>query len=220
MMGLGVPTILKLSKTLELLGECWTEAERVLQDAVRESLPGADEEHITNRFHECLADRLRLSSQENSFASTFLQDLQSSFPSLNQMDAHQLSEGIIAELDESFVAGLQLQTRSSESRTSGDLGLVINRPKVELCSNKLKIADTSQGLLCQAKLKGKGGKWGKLTKRQKDILPSTIESLSILLYSYSDKDRCELKQFAWQLCQGATLDEVQNWLKADCFCAS
>lgn len=110
--------------------------------------------------------------------------------------------------------------------TGGDFGLIITRPQVSFhlspwssFSGELHIQEEYQcGLLCQAKLKNRKCQWGSLSKRQKEIFPERMNYLAFLLYEYTDKARCHLREFQWQLCQNATsVQNVIGWLKSDQF---
>lgn len=50
------------------------------------------------------------------------------------------------------------------------------------------------------------------------MLPERVQYLGLLLYSYEDKERRQLRQFQWQLCNSASsIKDVAQWLKRDSF---
>ena len=77
--------------------------------------------------------------------------------------------------------------------------------------------DHGSGLLCQAKVKRRDGKWGKLSRNQMKVLPGRLPYLSLLLYEYSDMPRHNLLPFQWQSCRDVAIEDVDQWLKADAF---
>jgi hypothetical protein len=81
-----------------------------------------------------------------------------------------------------------------------------------------KYGDYRRGILCQAKMKDKDGKWGKFTKQQKCLLPDRMKYLCLLLYSYKDPGRRELDNYQWYICQkDETLEQVIGYIKKDQF---
>lgn len=50
------------------------------------------------------------------------------------------------------------------------------------------------------------------------MLPERVRYLGLLLYSYDDEERRQLKQFQWQLCNSApSIKDVAQWLRRDNF---
>ena len=74
-----------------------------------------------------------------------------------------------------------------------------------------------QGLLCQAKLKSKDGKWGNFTEPQTEVLPERLPYLALPLYSYADESTTILNPTQWFSCKGRTFAEVQERLDTDSF---
>jgi hypothetical protein len=113
---------------------------------------------------------------------------------------------------------MSLHKRGEEKVTGGDFGLTITRPQVTYSSElELIIGEYRRGLLCQAKIKRRNGKWGRLSKKQREIFPGRMNYLGLVLYSYSDMERHHLNPFGWQPCKGATVEAVRQWLKTDSF---
>ncbi|PYV93422.1 MAG: hypothetical protein DMG05_01630 [Acidobacteria bacterium] len=71
-------------------------------------------------------------------------------------------------------------------------------------------------MLCQAKLKQRSG-WGKLTRKQKRVLPERLPYLGLLLYECDGENRQLLRQFAWQMCNFASIETMSGWLKSGDF---
>jgi hypothetical protein len=79
------------------------------------------------------------------------------------------------------------------------------------------VQDYRCGILGQAKLKDEKGRWGRFTRKQKQILPNRLSYLGLLLYSYEDDDRRILHPFHWNLCHSMNFQELENCLKEDRF---
>lgn len=123
--------------------------------------------------------------------------------------------GFILQLqtDGVLVADIVLHNKRQEGKTGGDFGLVIVHPKIVIKSNSIEARKGfSSGLLCQAKMKRRDGKWGDL-KNQSETLPAHLDYSSLVLYSYLDEERSELNPLAWKLCSGSSLPELERSLK-------
>jgi hypothetical protein len=87
----------------------------------------------------------------------------------------------------------------------------------------LDIDDNYQrGLLCQAKIKQRptpprSARWGTLSKNQKKILSLHLDYLALILYQYTDVERCYLAPFQWKVCRGASIELLKEWLSKDTF---
>lgn len=162
-------------------------------------------------FHGKLAKALRTASQEHHIERAFLTDLRKAFPDLGHgSELRSLARGLIADVT--------LHRRETERVTGGDIGFMIIRPQVNDRGKTLNVEDYRRGLLCQAKLKRSNGKWGSFTRRQKKVLPERMRYLGLLLYSYDDEERRQLKQFQWQLCNSApSIKDVTQWFRRDNF---
>lgn len=199
---------LKIPHTAALIASCWDEAERALQDEIRENCPGIDEEHITQTFHAKLAASLQAASKDKKIEAAFKEDLAAS-PLLDihspvQFDPRQLARNL-----EAYVV---LHKRKTEEKTAGDLGIVLIRPNVRLLFSNLRVSSLRRGLLTQAKLKGPRG-WNKFTRNQKTILPERLSYFALLLYKYNDESYRELNPFTWVLGRGASLDQLERMLQ-------
>lgn len=205
--------ILRIPKTLELLCKCWNRAEDTLQHNVRDNCPDIDEEVITQFFHSELTMSLREASKNKAIESAFLSDLRAA-------PFSDVREDILRRIANGLVADVSLHRRNTERITGGDFGFVIIRPDVQFGYNSLKISDYRRGILTQAKLKRADGSWGTFTPNQERILPNRLEYLSLLLYSYEDRARRNLRPFSWHLCNGASFDQVKDLLRRDQFQSS
>jgi hypothetical protein len=206
--------ILQIPSTLEVIKKCWKIAEGKLQTLIKEKHPDLDEEFITRLFYGEFSFSVHRASKKGDISEAFLNDLEQAFFNLGYIGQLDIFEGLIAEVS--------LHKREVEKFTGGDFGLTIIRPQVQMSScgygqAVLSKDEYCRGLLCQAKIKRRNGKWGKLSKRQKDVFPDRIKYLGLLLYSYLDEERYKLNKFEWQLCQDASLSEVEGWLKSDRF---
>jgi hypothetical protein len=205
--------ILQIPSTLEVIKKCWKNAEGELQTLIKEKHPDLDEEFITRLFYGEFAFLLREASKKGDISQAFLFDMEQAFPNLGYPGQLDVFEGLIAEVS--------LHKKKVEKLTGGDFGLTIIRPQVQISRGSfnqtvLTKDEYMRGLLCQAKIRRRDGKWGDL-RRQRDVLPDRIKYLVLLLYSYADKERRQLNEFFLQLCQGASLSEVEGWLKSDEF---
>ncbi len=203
--------VIGINKTLAVVIGCWEDAENTLRDKIRIHSPGLQEEEITSRFHEVLAETLQHASTDGRIGRAFLEDLrQASYPA-NYEELGRLSRGLIA--------GVSLHPRETEAATGGDLGLIIVRPRVTRSydGNLLIARGHRRGLLCQAKLKHAKGKWGTFTVRQRKVLARHLPYLALLLYRYSDTTGRELESFQWQSCAGSKLTSLVSWLQRGAF---
>ena len=81
----------------------------------------------------------------------------------------------------------------------------------------MKISDYRRGILTQAKLKRADGRWGTFTPSQENVLPQRLKYLALLLYSYEDEERRNLREFSWQLCNNLSFDQLKDYLTRDQF---
>jgi len=119
-----------------------------------------------------------------------------------------------------LIATVSFHDRNVEAKTGGDLGIVLVRPDVRLIWPKLDSNhDYKRGLLCQAKMFQRNSRWGRLSQKQKQVLPDKLSYFALLLYRYDDQhgERRELAPFAWQLARDATVEQISHWLASDCF---
>ena len=209
MFGFGLSSTLKIPDTLRVVADCWKTAEETLRGDVRLNHLGLDEEPITLMFHGKLVESFTAANQKNRIQQAFLSDLQNTFPDLRYGSK-------LSGLARGLIADVRLHKRAVEKKTGGDLGFVIARPQIKRNFEGFQIDVHRRGILCQAKIKQKNGKWGKFTPNQLKVLPTHLPYLALLLYRYNDKERRELDEFKWQLCNLAkSIAEVSDWLKCD-----
>lgn len=206
-------------KTLgHVIAKCWVEAEEATAQAVAEKYPDPHEEHITFLFSGELRVSVARASESNVFAKAFRADLQEAFPEL----------GSGASLRaENLMARVNFHSRRHEGCRSGsDLGVFITQPSVRRHSTlpQLEIVRNHRRvLLAQAKLNKRkvcrDGRmnWRSLTRSQERILPDHSEYSALLLYRLEGSTRNKLAPFFWQLCQGHSVEDVQDWLRAGSF---
>jgi len=192
-----------IPSTIAVVKQCWNNAENELRTSVDKKHPDLDEEFIIRLFYDEFAFLLSEASEKGQIRDAFTSDLHAAFPELD----------CCAELDsisDGLIANLSLHKREVERFTGGDLGLTIIRPQLARSyydSSEIQIGERQQGLLCQAKIKRRSGRWGTITKKQRDLFPDRMKYLGLLLYSYADLKRRQLNPFSWQLCNGAELME-------------
>jgi hypothetical protein len=202
---------LPIPSTFNVIAKCWENAELELRSVIEKKYHDLDEECITTLFYGELAFTLREASQKKEIERAFLADLHKAFPQ------RQFS-GNLAAISANLIADVSLHKHAVEKITGGDFGLTLTRPQLSWRNrSELARSEYQRSLLCQAKLKRRNGKWGKLTRRQKDVFPSRMNYLTLLLYSYADPERHCLNPFKWQVCQSIHADNVENWLKRDEF---
>lgn len=195
--------VLDIRNTVQVIVKCWRNAEETLRKKVYNIYPGKGEVFITEYFHGIFAEMLERASKSRAIEYAFLADLQVAFPKIGH-ELEILSSGLIADVT--------LHGQGTEPSTGGDLGIMLIRPQVSDNGSCLSISDCRRGLLCQAKLRNKEGKWGQFTENQRKVLPSKISYLSLLLYSYSDEERRRLEPFLWQICENSELEDIAGWL--------
>jgi hypothetical protein len=199
--------ILPMLSTFSVVIQCWEDAEAELRSVIEKKYHDLDEECITTLFYGELAFTLREASRKKAIEQAFLVDLRRAFPQIQ-------SVGKLASISANLIADVSLHKREVEKITGGDFGLTLTRPQLSWHGQSaLDRSEYQRGLLCQAKLKRRNGKRGKLTHRQNDIFPSRMNYLALLLYSYSDAERHRLTPFSWQICRSMSADDVGNWLK-------
>ena len=192
--------------TLEVISDAWIVAEDSLRIVIDEHSPDANEEEITTLFQQELSKALKTASYNRKIERAYAKDLSVSFPRLStEPDFESIAQGLIAEIT--------FHDRSTEAKTGGDFGIVIEYPRFLYTRKGLEADGSRYGVLIQAKLKNVAGKWGRFTKRQQELLPNRLLYLVLLLYDYEDLSRRVLQRFKWQDCQSATFAQVENWLE-------
>jgi hypothetical protein len=203
-----------INETLKEVCNAINSAEATLREHIKLYYHNANEEHITFLLYGHIKHRLREASHNKSIEKAFLKDLKSSLGYQPNIDwdldrkLHQEAEGLIADI--------VLHNKRQEGKTGGDFGLIIVHPQIKVDDEFLEIKKgVSSGLLCQAKLQDKDGKWGPLTKNQRATLsnPDHLYFTSLALYSFLDGERTDLDSIAWKLCRGTSLPQIQALLK-------
>lgn len=175
-----------------------------------------------------MRESLEDASQAKKVENAFLIDLQAQFPQLRyEKELKSIADGIQARTIR--------HSKRIEGKTGGDFGLLVIRPSVTVTYDTRRTISRFEtniririhkeyccGLLCQAKLGGcssqnRRNKWGKLTQNQKRVIPERIDYLSLILYEYLDEERYNLDSFHWQLCKGANIEDIEDWLKSGNF---
>ncbi len=211
---------LSIPDTLRIVDECWKAAETDLRASIETKHHDLDEEVITKLFYGEFRFALNRASEEQRISSAFLRDLKRAFPNFS-------TSSCLKIIAENLVADVSLQSRKREGITGGDFGFTITRPQVSVtgpspyhitpsvADNRVKVLTSKHqfGLLAQAKLKGRTGKWGRFKPNQVKVLPAHMEYLALLLYQYNDKERKKLSTFNWQICCNATIESAKEWLK-------
>jgi hypothetical protein len=166
-----------MPSTFSVIIQCWEDAEAELRSVIEKKYHDLDEECITTLFYGELAFTLREASRKKAIEQAFLVDLRRAFPRIQ-------SVGELASISANLIADVSLHKREVEKITGGDFGLTLTRPQLSWHGQSvLARSEYRRALLCQAKLKRRNGKWGKLMHRQKDIFPSRMNFLALLLYS-------------------------------------
>lgn len=205
--------IFHIERTLEEVCRAIDRAEANMRKHVRTYYHNVNEEFITGLFYGHIKYYLSKASEKRLIEDAFLQDLKkicnANIPGgILESKLHDHSAGLIADII--------LHNRHEEGKTGGDFGLVIVHPQIQLNRTSLEIKKgISSGLLCQAKLKSKDGKWGSFTENQKKALLDHLEFTSLVLYSYADGDRTKLNPITWKSCRGQTFQDIENLLKSD-----
>lgn len=208
-------TPMRVPNVGKLIRECWTTAEKATRDTIHEKHFDCDEELITNLFRGELREILSKVAAEGRVERAFLQDLKSAFHHADLDKLRQIATGLTATVS--------FHDRSLEGKTGGDLGILVVRPDVHSerwSSDTLSVTrDYKRGLLAQAKLFGRDGKWNGLTRSQKRVLGERLSYFALLLYRYLDNDegRRDLKPFAWQNAADSNVPLLESWLKQDDF---
>ena len=200
-----------IPKTMTLLTRCWSDAEKNTSDHLQRQNPDSNEEFITSLFWGYLNESLHSAVENSELRTAFENDLLAAIPEL-RYNSHKLRR-----LSQHLFMDCQLMDKTAEKKTGGDFGLTIIHPEIISSFSHSEIRMHRQGLLCQAKLRRRTGKWGALTKRQQSVLPENFAFTALVLYQFESLQRMRLRPFSWQPCAGADIDSVVQWLKSDTF---
>jgi hypothetical protein len=200
--------IVAIPNVLSLVAFCWVVAERNVQQQVKHA-PDSDEDFITKLFHLEFSKQLQEASENYSISQAFLKDLKSGLPDVDVNFLNKRYQGLVAEV--------RLHKPKREKITGGDLGILFLRPRVIYSAPTVTIKDYRRGLLVQAKMKRKTGKWGQFSRKQRSVLPERCGYLGLLLYQFCDPERRQLSPFVWQLCSRMSFVEIEKCLNQDAF---
>lgn len=209
---------MKIPAITSLICECWEEAEESVRKLLATRYLDEDEEFITKLFHGEFRVVVNEASETGRVREAFRKDVTAAFPQLrHSREMDRVGAGIRATTT--------LHPREVEAKTGGDLGIVLVRPNLmpRMYDQSIMIdTDHQRGLLCQAKIEQRSGLhssriWGRLTANQKINLRHQLDYLALILYRYTDSKRNDLAPFHWQICKGASIDSVQEWLYTSVF---
>jgi hypothetical protein len=146
--------------------------------------------------------------------NAFRHDLQQAFPFAEYQSLYDIADGLFATVS--------FPDHAVESRTGGDLGVLLVRPdlRLEQYGTELSVdRNYKRGLLSQAKIFRRDSRWGRLTPTQKRVLRTGLDYSALLLYRYSDQPggRRRLAPFSWQVTRNATVEMMGEWLTSDNF---
>lgn len=142
---------MSIPSVANLIVNCWIEAENKLRNLLKKKYWSKGEEFITELFHGELREIVTKAAKDGEVEAAFLKDLQSQFPELKYSSC---LENIAYGIEASTI----LHPRHIETKTGGDLGILLIRPSVARSfeGGALTIDhEYCRGLLCQAKLKKK-----------------------------------------------------------------
>lgn len=203
-----------IDKTLAIVCAAIGKAEENLREHIRIFYQNAGEEFITNLFYGQINYFLREASNERRIENAFLKDLEDAL-GYSHFGDYTLSRNL-KNTAAGLVADIVLHNKKTEGRTGGDFGLIIIHPSIHFDSKYLKIKKGQcSGLLCQAKLKDKAGKWNRLNKNQRVLLDQNKDFSSLVLYSYTDIERTNLAHISWKLCRSEAIANIEEILKRD-----
>lgn len=202
-----------IPSVIEVISKCWIQSEAALRSSIHKKHHDLDEVLITRLFYDELRESLNKASESKEVENAFLRDLRRSFPEFAY-------SGELRGLSSGIIASVSLHPPELERATGGDLGLLLARPDVSESRYRysaLHVGRYRRGLLCQAKVKRRSGKWGTISKNQEKVLANHLGYLSLLLYEYADPERLNLMPFRWQLCKDYSALNIKQWLRASSF---
>jgi hypothetical protein len=203
-----------INETLAIVCDLIGKAEENLREHIRIYYQNAGEEFITNLFYGQISYFLSEANKERLIENAFIKDLKNAL-GYNHFGDYTLSRNL-KNTAAGLVADIVLHNKKTEGRTGGDFGLIIIHPSIQFDSRFLKIKKGQcSGLLCQAKLKDKAGKWNRLTKNQRVTLDQNKDFSSFVLYSYVDIKRINLNFISWALCRNEDIANIEEIMKRD-----
>jgi len=163
---MGGKWLIPLTRTIALIAKIFKKAEIGLSRHIKMYYHNADEEFITDLFYGQIKYRLRKASKNREIQKAFEADLREG---LSKRGAY---SGVLDNQAQTYVNGLiadiVLHNKRQEGKSGGDFGLVLIQPQIVHSWVNWKIEKKEcSGLLCQAKLKGRDGKWGNFNTKKK-----------------------------------------------------
>lgn len=206
------------SRTLKLVQRCFTCAEAAVRQGIADEVGSLDEEEITTVLRWVLSGVFKKASDDGDVVKAMKQDI-SAFLSYTSFSSGKRAEAIIRFCEGVYVA-VSWHPKSTEKHTGGDFALILARPDITRKSGTKSeqvsvVRKRQQGVLVQAKKKALGGKWGKLTTKQKQRLEGRMRFVALLLYEYGGTG--ELQPFLWASCKGSPLNRIITWLQKNSF---
>lgn len=200
-----------IPNTVELLVQCWQRAEQRVSHQWTKRSSVAGEETVTENLWEYLHEEFSKVNAEGRVEEAFKIDLCRKYPHFSHefRFLDRISQGLFMEC--------HLHNKQQEKKSGGDYGLVITRPLLSTSTSSLRISVRDQGLLCQAKIRSRRGKWGVLKQNQCAVLADRLSFAAIVSYDYEPAAGSPLKPIQWQPCQQSTIKEVNSWLKCGVF---
>ena len=200
-------SLINLPNTLNLIKIAWTASEKRVCSLISTKYFNHDETFITRLLIGEIRETLNEFNEKRLFEINFLKDLELFF------DDTKLKKEIV-RLSKNLIARITYHEPEMEKISGADFGLAVIRPNVsKIKQNRLKESMHKQGLLCQAKRQKDNGKMGTLTDHQKEIAPSCLKYYSIVLYTYSDKNRKNLQPFSWSNHEWDDIYDIEDFLK-------
>lgn len=203
-----------INETLAVVCDAIGQAEENLREHIRIYYKNAGEEFITDLFYGQVKYFLSEASKKRLIENAFLKDLENAL-GYNHLGDYTLSR-LLKNRSAGLVADIVLHNKRTEGKTGGDFGLIIIHPSIQIDSRYLKIKKGQcSGLLCQAKLKDKVGKWNKLNDNQRVALNHNKDFSSLVLYSYADMERIDFNPISWVLCRNEVIANIEEIMKRD-----
>lgn len=203
---------LKLCELRKEIISAFEDAEHRTIKIINLDLHQAGEEEVTTIFNTMVSQCFREASERQIFERALIKDLKSVLGFAVHIQIQNFSRSLVAQISR--------HPRHIEKNTGGDLGIVIVLPRISILFNsrvELLRKDENHGMLIQAKLKKYNDRFGKLTDKQKELLPSRLPYLSLLLYEYKDQDNKQLNDFRWFSCKESSLQQIELYLKNNNF---
>ena len=221
---------IELSAVVNVIKDCWEEAEREMINEISECFPNANEEFITTFLHGKLCKQFKIKDKNCEFETALVNDIESNLYPVEgeeySIGLEEHNEGVISYADgfSGTISEIILHDKTTETKSGADIALVISIPSLEHekshdSHNVILTTLKKNGLLVQAKMKNVTG-WGALTPTQIKLLhenPERLQYFCLLLYRFTDSHRRELATLSWQSCKEKNLEEIKTNLSKDSF---